>query len=711
MKEEIAARLPQIRSEVDFLIQELIQLLESANPLDFVSQFALNNLTRSENDPENRDKDEVRVEYLVSLAMALECNVERPTPPPDKIQYCFDLIKQIFEKATAYHAFSKGINGFGEDPKVELSILLQLNTLAVRGDGFYPHMRQRFEDVLLPFEDTLVEFLGFGVSDVHNFLARVEAEFNERIEEERRTRVVPLSDAVRTPKFIPFGKEVLDASFQEFFETDAEKFLELKKAFDGFGMSGLFLVQPKSGVEERILEALSCRLGENKEFLERIPKFRGWPLNPSIFTRKPIIKTDSGYFLFHLQFLGRAIFSIVHQLLNERAPEVLDRVLKARDRYAESESLQLFSTALPGCMSYANLAYDATIDGSVRRTEVDGLVIFDDVLIVLEAKAQGISPPARRGAPSAMEDLEATLGVGSYQADRFCTELEKHGSVQCYDENGKPVLMVDREAFHRIIPVVVSFDLLPIASGKVPLLRQLGILKGDRWPWIICLDDLRVVTEILDRPSTFLHYITRRIRINDFPKFEAHDELDYMMSYIENGLYLDHDPRFEGADNVALVGFTDRLEDYYSRLAGFSNKGKRPKVRLSPRTKQFLDCLEKQRKRHFTSATIELLDYDDKSREELFDSWTERLQRLRQSGKAVFSSLSFHQESRLLGVCFVNQLSVWTDIVAERCLETTMPQANASCCILVIVEPPFAAGKHEIRILQRKTEKSMVETA
>ncbi len=84
---------------------------------------------------------------------------------------------------------------------------------------------------------------------------------------------------------------------------------------------------------------------------------------------------------------------------NHQNPSVLvwERYLRTRADYLERESLRLFKHALRSADVYHSLSYEIVQDGVRKQTELDGLILFDATLFLVEMKSGSLTTQARRG--------------------------------------------------------------------------------------------------------------------------------------------------------------------------------------------------------------------------------------------------------------------------------------------------------------------------
>lgn len=170
--------------------------------------------------------------------------------------------------------------------------------------------------------------------------------------------------------------------------------------------------------------------------------------------------------------------------------------------------------------------------------ESDGLFVIGDVAICVEVKGTSFSIASKRGNAKAIrQDLEKTIGSATAQAHRLENLITANGGLWLADRT-----WLDLTAIREVRSVAVFLDDLgPLGTGLDAMVRT-GILKGDKFPWIVSLHDLAVVAETLDRPSEFLHYLRRRTNPATSKRFSSVDELDLFMLFLKGGLYSIPDP-------------------------------------------------------------------------------------------------------------------------------------------------------------------------
>ncbi|MEY2556403.1 MAG: hypothetical protein QOF93_1547, partial [Verrucomicrobiota bacterium] len=195
-------------------------------------------------------------------------------------------------------------------------------------------------------------------------------------------------------------------------------------------------------------------------------------------------------------------------------------------------------------------------------------------------------------------------------------------------------------------------------------------------------------------PSLFLHYLIRRMDLNALRSVHARDELDYLMHYVEYGLFFRGTNQQKPNQETMLSGFTAALDQYYRRVEGISQYGKKPKVKVRPRTKRMLETLERVRPRHYVSACLQLLEFDIPDREELLGKLTGHLKKLHEKSAAFGFSLLANDECKQ-GLALATALNAETmrEIVLGRAMEHCRNYSLQELCVIVqsvpLGQPPL----------------------
>jgi len=603
-------------------IAQLRLLIAEYDPLELMARVATYIVSGDPDKPTDQGgphKSEANLEYLLSLVTAHPYPTEPKFPDPDAIQRTIDLLVAIHMGVSAHLMSLPARESATEAALGDIAASFRADRLHVRGDGYWPHLRQTSLDLLRPHDAKLLEVLGFTSSDYFAFMEYMETEGQARFDADAEANIRPFVERIRPwmhenaeGQTVPKNPE----EFAKFWEENAAELDAAKVRFDRVHGPAVYRFAARTNAEARILAALSTAIGENADFHGRKPEHAFSPLTESRTDRRPILVHDGNYYAFHLARPQRESYTIIGDLLRAADPDYwAHKFLKARDDYLEAETARLLQRALPSAEVLQKVEYPIANGG---QAETDIVVLCDDALLVVECKAGRLDPATERGAKLRMvSDLEATIAGGLKQAERFVRELAARGTMVVTDGKTKRAVTLEAGRFRHLMQVNVTLDLINVAATQLWQLQAAGLTGAVERAWSVSLNDLRVITDILDQPAVFLHYLVRRLDVNVIQRVHARDELDYLMHYVRQGLFFREGNAPKDNEKIMLSGFTEELDQYYRRAQGLTDKGEKPRVTLGLLTQQVITLLQTQRPPNWPTGCLALLEFDVPVREAL----------------------------------------------------------------------------------------------
>jgi hypothetical protein len=262
---------------------------------------------------------------------------------------------------------------------------------------------------------------------------------------------------------------------------------------------------------------------------------------------------------------------------------------------------------LPAAQVYDGLKYSVTEEAVSKKVELDALVLFDRYAFLIECKAGTFGPSGRRGGSRMVEDLKKLVADPHRQAvraRRYIWETEKPfftsvTGVQVY---------VDKNQFTELVCVTVHLEQLDVFTATLARTEGLGIFDSKELAWAVYLPDLRVVSEMIQLPSQFLHYLRWRLQLNRFPGIHSSDELSWLGYYFAEGpKALEIPTGYQMID--ILPDYVHRFDRHYHTV---DNSGQEPAVRpssgLSSKVSELLAAVEFTRRYGYTRVTEAILD-------------------------------------------------------------------------------------------------------
>ncbi len=307
--------------------------------------------------------------------------------------------------------------------------------------------------------------------------------------------------------------------------------------------------------------------------------------------RTPLVSFGEQFALVHNGFNYDSVHSLVEETL-KTDQSCWDRFAKYRGAFLEQEVTELISEIVPADRVLTGVEFfeprdvdERQVSDFTRLVESDSLVIIDDVLLVVECKANTLSPRGRAGDETALvRDLRKIVSRAAEQADRVRERIYSDGGLRLRGDE-----WLDLSEIVEVRTIVVSLEDLFSIVSETTALTSAGLIDVDRLPWIISYGDLRIVGDLACHPGEFLIYLRRRTDPLTSAMYSAVDEIDYFMSFLGGDFYAEPDPekrfaelpmygeprvseirRFKDQSPTFLFSQTDALDAWYFYQEGVS---------------------------------------------------------------------------------------------------------------------------------------------
>lgn len=655
--EYVRSKRPELKNEIDAQIKELLKIIEENDPFEFLAAIAYKNcfVDPDQYRESTHEGKECYVEFALSIITAHNKHGFGKTASEEAIKKFNDMISSIFNSVLWYYA-TEASEKKRDRVEEEFRYRSIMRYMFMRGDSFPEHHLDLIRDLFKPHDEFLKKHYGIstdgviaGIQEIEN---QVVTNFNNFIQgmanlKEQHERFKLFVDTKGIEKI-----SSVEECFEEFrnlpeIQAKQQELQNLKGAL--YGMH--FEIKPNGAATQGLINLLSASMGENKDFLA-FEKAPGWPTNDSIIYEKPFIKHEGKFYSFMPQLLFRNIGSILEEWIKQKDSEYFHKTYQSkRADYLEKKALEYFGKLLPNAGVYGKVYYEIEENGQRNRFESDGLILYDNNLFILEAKAGAFSKSARRGGLVRMKKDSTELIDSAYsQALRTKEYIEKIEKPRFEYEDGSEALTIeDKKNKESIFLLNVTLESLGDLAIRLNSLKHFKLIQGKEWPWSVFINDLRVISEILDSPSEFLTFLKRRIQANEFPQFDLADELDFLMFYLREGLYLENINK-RADSHFTLHAYTEELDRYYDFLAGRVSTGEKPKLRTSAEFKEMIRNIEAIGKAGFTRVTTNLLDFSGEAHKDIIDALKRIKQLSVEDGKT--HDATFYFKGSKLGVTF-----------------------------------------------------------
>jgi hypothetical protein len=626
------SNLPAEIEESYLFLRENVKKIQTFDLLSYIAYY--NHLHDSEQYTDFRgDKNFFVPEVLALLCLKDAFVTQSTVSKREYIPLMIDIQKNILNYCGRIDALEikKQPKRRGEDAMLDIANLLAREAKQIRNPGLPDHHLIFVEKLFEPIKEEVKSALGFSISDSVEIRKKLPDMINRKyrnafdkamdiagkhsteIIKYRKTKVVGLESA--------FTKEQLEEYSQY---SDKRIKLGLKDHFLNemyYTFSSVYTFTAEEladftkielAVVKSFLKVLSCgfpSLKEEDKIYEPV----------TILKTKPIIQHEERYLIPSFSLLIWAVEDVVESTINKNQKNS-DKYKDIKHNFLLNQGLLYFKKLLPtATVLQPNLFYSVNGD----RCETDGLIIYDQVLFIIEAKGHRITPRAKKGFTDRTEKHMEEIVQDSYeQGIRTLKYIEDNEVAEFKTKTGDQIL-ITRKDYDEVIIVSLTLEQVGNLSMLIKATNDIGYFQEGHFPWIISIYDLLVFTDLIENPFLFILYIKRRKTFLSHKMLSIYEELDLLSYFLANGLYMEHTLKEAEEKNVSWIEFmpeTDQINDYY--MYKFGHKAKfteKPKAFISREFNNFLIQLDQSKMPHRVRMALLILEFNSKSIKQLMD--------------------------------------------------------------------------------------------
>jgi len=573
-------------------------------------------------------------EYIALRCLSHPYNRAEGRPSPfERFIELRALLEQIFSAGVWYHAAEAADPGHPGPPSAIAQLRFQIinEQISVRTPWYLHHRYDFLRTLFAPFDEWFASTVGCSMTESIRFSEQLPGFLSSRFEI-RRQQAFALErefkrafrrSRVRPPQLQ--SRQRAKRLRRTAIQSEKKALRRIRHAVLSQVLSRLGEVLSFSAVE--LAEACGGNPNSAEAFLKLFSVDFGTeaaePLPQPVHKLHtyPIVHHGGRFLPAGLALLSAAIQFRAEDLLNpdsklsaNQDPSLWERYVRHRKTLVEKQALQLLGNALKTSEVYHSLRYRFQEDGAAKEAELDGLVAYDSALIVVEAKAGGLTEAARRGGPRRLvRDLGKLVAEAHSQGTR-ATKYISEAPVCTFRLSDDSIVTVDKSRFKHIFQITVTLDPLGSFTANMAELSELGIFKPGDLPWAVSLPDLRVISELTEFPCMLIHYLLRRSKLNTTRRLKADDELDWFAYYLKEGLYVEG-MILRDFETLTLMSHTTPLDDYYFYKAGLrSTPAPKPTQEMPGVMRQILAKFTADGQPGHLAACLTLLDMGSKAR-------------------------------------------------------------------------------------------------
>jgi len=599
-------------------------------------------------------------------------------------ELCLNLREQAMFFAMVSSADTKeGV--FGPDT-AEIEFRAKSNWVMLRGNRYQVLEGEFYRYVLTPHDDVLKDVYGIGAADIaEGFQAMADATRSGHAD--AFTKMMKQFDAAQA--FAMVQDKPPEDIMEAWVAADAEQSKAAGLAMDDIFRGGIANVSRHT----TLLADLAYRRGEETEFFA-VGDFAGTPYRTLPARKKPLIQLESDYYAVDPCFTRDAGYRALLYNLLQRKPDYKKTFEDRQKTMSEAAFADILAAQLPGAKVFQEVYYKDP--NNKQWSENDTLILVDDVLFLIEAKAGAaatIASPALDFGRHAQSVQDLVLKAYK-QCERFFNYLNSADEVPLYHlVDGKYVecSRVRRSDYRVMVPIGLTVESFSPFSAYCKKLSQVQPLLGKYAFVSLSIDDLLVLKRFLITPGSFTHYMEVRQAVAGIRQAHLFDEIDHLGAYLKRNRF-DQDITDQlKSGQVEMVTWDGMSEIIDSSFAGEDWESRPFPVQNFPEeVLKLLEALDAIRERGWLFAESRIRDLGDEGRNNLAKMLSDLRQTLNQYPARYFL-LSGDSEPLFIWLQQHNQQIDWKTVNDKASAAALAVEASN---VIGIVAEVSAAGTY-----------------
>lgn len=568
-------RINNLSLKINYNLEIIKDVCSRINSFDLISYiFFYNHLFDSTEYADDRGDKHFFVSEIIACQILKNNFVEDTSLSTIEILESFSKIQEAAIDYCMMSEISNGLKNGKGNIFNEIVNRIELTSKHVRNPGHPKHHLIFSEKLYKPFNVTIKNIFGFTLEDSIIIRDKISSFLNFKYNNEKEkveNKAKECSKEAIKFKHKKISKEHLLINIVNIDElitySDQEirqlcRINYLNNFYAQFSNVGTFSVKELSeflDLEYKnvkcFLDLFSCTFNSLENDVEIYQPI-------SILKSKPIIKHKDKYIIPSIPLL---IWVVEETFENEfrKNLKLYGKYISTKHDFLLNQGVEYFQKLLPTSEIETNLFYE--IDGN--RYETDGIILYNNILIIIEAKANKLSNKAKAGHNLKTKDHLNDIIKDSYnQALRTISYL-KDNEVAIFTNKKKQKLQLQLKNFNEVIIVSLTLEQL---GNIIPIIKttdKLNYFEKNHFPWIISIYDLTIIKDFFETPSLLFYYLKCRNKFLNFENVYIYEELDIIGYFLkQRGNTLNNiieSKKYEGANRFYFEPETDYINNYY----------------------------------------------------------------------------------------------------------------------------------------------------
>ena len=524
---------------------------------------------------------------------------------------------------------------FGPDT-ADIEFRAKTAWVMLRGNRHQVLEGEFYRYVLAPHDDMLKEVYGVGAEEIAvGFQAMADATRTGQAD-----AVMEMMKHLEAAQaFAAEQNKPLKDAMEAWVDANRGQSEAAGRAVDDLFRGGISNMSRHAKLPPMLLADMAYQRGEEMDFFAE-GDFAGTPYRTLPARKKPLIQLGSDYYAIDPCFIRDAGYrALLHNLL-QRRPDYKKAFEHWQKVMSEAAFADILSEQLPGARVLQEVYYKDPM--TKQWAENDTLILFDDVLYLVEAKAGAaatIASPALDFGRHAQSVKDLVLKAYK-QCERFFNYLASADEVPLYrlvDGKHEEFARVRRSDYRVMVPIGLTVESFSPFSAYCKELPQVEPLLG-KHPFVsIAIDDLFVLKRFLPSPGAFAHYMEVRQAAAGIRRAHIFDEFDHLGAYLTKNRF-DQDIADQLKDGKVGMLVWDGMSDIVDRSFEHEDWDTRPlpTQRFPSEVLNLLAALDAARVPGWLLADSRIRDLGEEGRNDLAKMLSDLRQTLNQYSSRYF---------------------------------------------------------------------------
>jgi hypothetical protein len=435
---------------------------------------------------------------------------------PDAVQEIIDKVPEVLRR----NLMLAGGESFHEGLPTNVIGPSKMYAIAVRGSAWPDQTKAEIRGIQSNFDTWFEKKIGLSPSRALYILESMEKSFSEKMEKAQADLFLDIEGMPDPLENHERAREIFEAKMRSFTET-LPRCMPLDR-------TDLKTDPVVSEVEWSTLINL----------IGLTPMKRSEMTLPAEVSTCPlfVIGGDRAFFVDESTVLD-AIYEAFDRVARQDQAFFSGEYTDHLSKWMEAESLTFLRRVFPSSAVYGNLVYPDP-DRPGGEAELDGLILWGPYEILIEAKGRQFRLGGRLEKPSHLRtDLKNNIHAAFLQGTRALRFIEHEETPEFKEKDSGRIARVRKDGGIKRFIVSVSLHHLGPVATQLAALQEVGLFSEGKYPWAVCLADLDIVTTFAGSPDVLVHYMLRRIEMQESGKKILGDELDLFGHYLDNRLH------------------------------------------------------------------------------------------------------------------------------------------------------------------------------